>query len=229
MPRLEVAKLCRRAENGFVGVPSGLLDQAACVFGRTSRLVHLDCRSEEVRTLSFPKTLALVIADSGIKHSLVASEYRARREECHSAAAALGVRSLRDTTSAQLDAAPLGPLLRRRAAHIVGENERVSHAVKLLEASDGAGFGALMNDSHESSRVHFENSTPELDLLVDIARSLPDVLGSRLTAGGFGGGTVTLVEASRAESVAQELANTYAPHSGHLGQAFVCQFSDGAA
>jgi galactokinase len=228
MPRLEIARLCRRAENQFVGVPSGLLDQATSVFGRAAHLVHLDCRSEEVRTLALPEELALVIADSAVKHSLVGGEYRARREQCEEAAAALGVRALRDATPETLDAAGLNPLLHRRAAHVIGENERVRRAAELLVAGDGAGFGALMNASHESSRVNFENSTPELDLLVEIARSLPGVLGSRLTGGGFGGGTVTLVHAARAEMVARDLAETYTARSGHRGQAFVCRIAGGA-
>lgn len=228
MPRLEIARLCRRAENSFVGVPSGLLDQATSVFGKASHLVHLDCRSDAVRTLPFPATLALVLAVSGVKHSLVAGEYRARREQCHAAAEALGVRALRDVTSAQLDSAQLEPLLRRRAAHIVGENERVARAVDLLARGDGAGFGSLMNDSHDSSRVQFENSTAELDLLVEIARSLPGVLGSRLTGGGFGGGTVTLVESGQAQAVAAALAQQYMAQSGHPGQTFICQIAGGA-
>ncbi|MDB6005086.1 MAG: galK [Prosthecobacter sp.] len=229
MPRLEIAKLCRRAENNFVGVPSGLLDQATSVFGQASQVVHLDCRSEAVRTVPFPATLALVLAVSGVKHSLVAGEYGARREQCQAAAEALGLRALRDVTSAQLDAAQLDPLLRRRAAHIVGENERVTRAVDLLAAGDGAGFGSLMNASHESSRLCFENSTAELDQLVEIARSLPGVLGSRLTGGGFGGGTVTLVEAGQAEAVARALAQRYTAQSGHPGQTFVCRIAGGAA
>lgn len=229
MPRLEVARLCRHAENQFIGVPSGLLDQATSVFGRAAHVVYLDCRSEEIRTLPFPAELALVIADSGVKHSMVAGEYRERREECEAAAKSLGVQALRDVTSAQLDSATLDPLPRRRAAHVVGENERVWRAAEFLANADGYSFGELMNASHESSRVNFENSTPELDLLVEIARSLPGVLGSRLTGGGFGGGTVTLVEASRAEAAARELARIYTERSGPRGQAFVCRLADGAA
>jgi galactokinase len=228
MPRIEIARLCRRAENHFVGVPSGLLDHATSIFGRAAHAVALDCRTEETRTFPFPEHLALVIAESGITHSLVAGEYRARREQCHAVAAALGVQALRDATCAQLDAAELDPLLRRRAAHIIGENERVWRATGLLRAGDGAGLGALMNASHESSRVNFENSTPELDLLVEIARSLPGVLGSRLTGGGFGGGTVTLVHADRAGTVAREIAEIYTARSGHRGQAFVCRIANGA-
>ena len=228
MPRVEIARLYRRAENNFVGVPSGLLDQATSVFGRAAHVVALDCRSEEIRTLPFPENLRLVIAESGVKHSLVAGEYRARREQCRAAAAALGVSALRDATSAQLAAAKLEPILQRRAAHVIGEIERVARAAELLGVADGAGFGVLMNESHESSRTLFENSTPELDMLTELARSLPGVLGSRLTGGGFGGGTVTLVSAIHADAVAHELPRLYADRSGLRGQAFVCRIADGA-
>ena len=221
---MAVAKLCQRAENEFVGVRSGLLDQATSVFGRANHVVHLDFRTEEIRTIPFPEHVSLVIADSGVKHQLLQSEYNMRREECAAAAKALGVATLREVSSAQLGAArrSLDPILFRRAAHIVGENERVAQAVDALEQGDSAKLGSLMNASHESSRTNFENSTPALDHLVAIARALPGVLGSRLTGGGFGGGTVTLVETEAAEDAARELAR-------HFPLAFVCQTADGAA
>ena len=120
------------------------------------------------------------------------------------------------------------PVLRQRATHIVGENERVQRALQLLAENDGRGFGALMNESHESSRQNFENSTAELDLLVEIARNLPGVLGARLTGGGFGGATVTLCEKSAAPRVADELARSYAERSGITARVFVCILAEGA-
>jgi galactokinase len=219
---LEVAKLCQRAENEFVGVRSGLLDQATSVFGRADHLVYLDCQSEEIRTVPFPSGFALVIADSGAKHNLLQSQYNTRRDECAAAAEAVGVKSLREVTPESLEAArgSLDPVLFRRAAHIVGENDRVWRAVAALEKGEAGLIGELMNASHESSRVNFENSTPQLDALVTRARALPGVLGSRLTGGGFGGGTVTLTEAAQADAVAAQLS-TYG--------AFVCRIADGAA
>jgi galactokinase len=221
---MTVAKLCQRAENEFVGVRSGLLDQATSVFGRTNHVVHLDFQSEEIRTIPFPANVSLVIADSGAAHELVQGEYNTRREECAAAATALGVRSLRDLSWTQLHEArsSLDPVLYRRAAHIVGEIERVGQAVKALRHGDAATLGALMNASHESSRMNFENSTPELDRLVEIARALPGVLGSRLTGGGFGGATVTLVEGATAAETARKLGR-------HSSLAFVCRAADGAA
>ncbi len=132
----------------------------------------------------------------GVEHRLVGGEYNERREQCFAAAAALGVRALRDVSSAQLEAnrARLDPLIFRRAAHIVGEDERVFAGIEHLRSGDGGAFGELMFASHESSRVNFENSTPELDTLVELARGEKGVLGSRLTGGGFGGATISLVE-----------------------------------
>jgi galactokinase len=222
---LAVAKLCQRAENNFVGVRSGLLDQATSVFGRADHVVYLDCRSDEIRTIPFPAGLVLVIAQSRGKHDLLQSLYNQRRAECAAAAKALGVASLRDVTRGQLEHAGPGidPVLRRRAAHIVGENDRVLCAVDILNSGvEPAELGALMNASHESSRFNFENSTADLDRLVEVAQSLPGVFGSRLTGGGFGGATVTLAEAARGASVVEGLQ----PYATAV---FVCRAADGAA
>lgn len=221
---LEVAKLCQRAENEFVGVKSGLLDQITSIFGRADQLVYVDFQSAAVQTIPFPHGFALVIADSGVKHSLIAGEYNARREECAAAAKSLGAASLRELTLERLESAraAMDPLLYRRALHIVGENDRVCRAVDAMRKSDAAAIGELMNASHGSSRVNFENSTPELDQLTAIARSLPGVLGSRLTGGGFGGGTVSLVRQDCADAVVGALRN-------HSVAVFVCRISDGAA
>jgi galactokinase len=228
---LEVAKLCQRAENEFVGVKSGLLDQVTSVFGRANHLVHLDFKSEAIRTIPFPAEFALVIADTGVKHNLLQSKYNTRREECAAAAKALGVETLREVTPDALSAAApvLDPVLYRRASHIVGENDRVARAVEALQSGNAAAMGEFMNASHESSRTNFENSTPELDLMVSVAQALPGVLGSRLTGGGFGGGTVSLVEAARGDEVVAALRAEYARESGREPAAFVCRIADGAA
>ena len=221
---MTVAKLCQRAENEFVGVRTGLLDQATSIFGQANHAVHLDFQTEQISAIPLPESVSLVIADSGAKHHLVQSEYNTRREECAAAAKSLGARSLREVSPSQLESAQssLDPVLYRRAAHIIGENERVRQAVDALREGDADTFGSLMNASHESSRTNFENSTPELDRLVAIARTLPGVLGSRLTGGGFGGGAVTLVQAASALDVAREL-------SRQSPLAFVCRAADGAA
>ena len=164
------------------------------------------------------------------KRALASGEYNLRREETHAAARALGVPALRDVASADLARrSDLPDLVRRRATHVVGEDERVWRAVKLLEAGDGIGLGKLMNESHESSRQNFENSTPELDLLVSIAQKLPGVLGARLTGAGFGGATVTLCERERAQEIATNLSKRYAGQSGITPRVFVCGIAAGAA
>lgn len=230
IPALALAKLCHRAENLFVGVPSGLLDQVTCVFGRADHAVFLDCQSEAIETVPLPSELALIIASSGAAHSLVAGDYRARREQCFAAAEALGVLSLRELSSADLEksAPSLDPLLRRRAVHITGENERVQAAVHALQGGNGNALGALMNASHESSRVNFENSTLELDLLTKLARELPGVLGARLTGGGFGGSAIVLVRADSAPKAAEQLAAIFHAHTGIDAAPFITRASDGA-
>lgn len=225
---MRLASLCRRAENEFVGVSCGLLDQVSSVFGEAGRIVFLDCRAESVETEPLPEGLAFLITHSGVKHSLVGGEYNERRAQCFEAAEKLGVRALRDVTSDGLSAADLPPLAARRAAHVVGENERVLRGIELLRAGDAAGFGALMFDSHESSRVNFENSTQELDTLVALAREEPGLLGSRLTGGGFGGATVSLVHVAQAEEMAARITAKYKERTGHTCETHLCQAAAGA-
>ena len=229
LPPLEIAKACQRAEHHYVGVKSGLLDQVISLFARAQHAVFFDCRSEQIRTVPFPASLALIVAESGKNRELAGGDYNLRRTETNAAARAFGVRALRDLTSAQIyGRLDIPELLRRRALHIVEENDRVWRAVELLEAEDGYGFGKLMNASHESSRRNFDNSTPELDLLTSIAQQLPGVLGARLTGAGFGGATVTLCERTAADSIALQLARDYTAQMGTNAKVFVCEIADGA-
>ncbi len=227
---LELAKLCRRAENEFVGMNCGLLDQVSSVFGKAQCAVCLDCRRESVRNIPFPADLALLVTHSGVKHALVSGEYNERREQCFEAARLLGVLALRDASRAMLDAArPSMPdKTWRRASHIVGENDRVLEGIHAMENADGEAFGRLMFASHESSRLNFENSTPELDALVDIACGISGVLGSRLTGGGFGGATVSLILAGEADRISGTLADAYHARTGHTAVTYLCRIADGA-
>jgi len=215
LDRLQIAKLCRRAENEFVGVNCGLLDQASSAFGKAGHAIFLDCRAETVETIPFPKGVELLITQCGVPHRLSGGEYNER---------------LRDVTSAQLEAgkAALPELSYRRAAHVVGENERVMAGIESLRNGDVKHFGALMFASHESSRHHFENSAPELDALVEIAHGLPGVLGSRLTGGGFGGATVTLLEREHAAAIKEALVAQYHAQTGNTAIAHLCEIADGA-
>lgn len=230
LERMEMAKLCRKAENEFVGVNCGLLDQVSSSFGEANRAVFLDCRDESVRTIGFPEGVELLITHSGVKHALVGGEYNERRAQCFEAAALLKARALRDVTTAQLEAArgDLPGLVYKRAAHVVGENERVLEGAAFLAQGNVEGFGGLMFASHESSRVNFENSTPELDALVQIAHEEPGVLGSRLTGGGFGGATVSLVRVDAAAQTSESFQRKYKERTGHICQTYVCAIAEGA-
>lgn len=226
---LELAKACQRAEHRFVGVQSGLLDQVTSLFGRAHHVVFFDARTEEVRVIPFPPGLSLIIAESGKKRELAGGDYNNRRLETRAAADALHVPALRDVDSDMLaHNQTLPDLLRRRATHIVEENERVWCALKLLANGDGPGFGALMNASHQSSVKNFENSTPELDLLVSIAQRLPGVLGARLTGGGFGGATVTLCQEHAAKEIAAQLSKRYARKCGIIPRVVISGIANGA-
>jgi len=227
---LELAKLCRQGENEFVEVNCGLLDQVSSVFGKRNCAIFLDCRQETVETVPFPDEVALLITHSGVKHELVGGEYNERREQCFSAAKKMGARALRDVTSAELEAAreKLSGLEYRRAAHVVGEIERVSQGIELLRTANVRGFGELMFASHESSRTNFENSTAELDALVRIARQERGVYGSRLTGGGFGGATVSLIKAGEARQIAKNIGKKYREETGIECQTYLCEIDDGA-
>ncbi len=227
---MTLAKLCRKAENEFVGVNCGLLDQATSVFGRSGHAVLLDCRAESVRQIPMPEGVALLIVNSNVRHELTGGEYNERREACLAAARALGVQALRDATSEMLEAAKdmLDPITLRRARHVVGECERVWRGVAHLEAGRASAFGELMFESHESSIRNFENSTAELDTLVEIARDTPGVFGSRLSGGGFGGATISLVAEDAVEAAAERIVTDYHARTGIQATALRCHASDGA-
>jgi galactokinase len=204
---MQMAHLAQMAEHDFVGVRCGLLDQIASLMSRAGHATFIDCRTFDVQHVPLPEKTSLIIVNSGVKHALVAGEYNERRSDCEAAAHALGVKMLRDVTSEMLEAQKnhLADRIHHRALHIVGENERVLEGTEALRRGDVARFGELMFASHESSRVNFENSCPELDLLVETARRTPGIYGARLSGGGFGGATINLVEAGREDEVARAL------------------------
>lgn len=225
---LEMAKICRRAENEFVGVSCGLLDQVSSIFGRRDHIVFLDCRAETVEPVPFPASLGLLIVHSGVKHALTGGEYNERRDQCFEAARRMGVEALRDVTTAQVAGAGLPDLVARRATHITGENERVFEALAALRSGDGKTFGSLMTASHRSSMHNFQNSTPELDALVDIAIRQPGCHGARLTGGGFGGAIVALVDREKSDAIAQAVTAGYLNATGNSARAYACRAADGA-
>lgn len=226
--RLDLAKLCRRAENEFVGVNCGLLDQASSVFGKKDHLVYLDCRTESIDAVPFPSHLGFLIINSGVKHALTGGEYNERREQCFEAARCMGVPALRDASSEALEATKMPEMAKRRARHIVGENERVFLAIDAMRSGRAEALGPLMSASHRSSIKNFQNSTPELDLLVSLASAHPGCLGARLTGGGFGGAIVALVEADAAESIRVAVEEAYASQTSHKATGILCRAGDGA-
>lgn len=228
--KLALAKLCQAAENKFVGVNCGLLDQVSCLFGKEFHAIELDCRNVSVSVMPMIGTLSVVICNSGVKHALTGGEYNELRRQCESAARALGVKALRSVDAPMLAANrhKLTPREYECAYHIVGENQRVSYGGLALRDGDIQQFGQYLFQSHASSREFFKNSTPELDLLVDLAREHPACLGARLTGGGFGGATINLVIANHVREFMQTIATQYEQRSGHKTEPMICRIVDGA-
>ncbi len=234
LPWLEWARIGQGAENNYVGAKTGLMDQFSSIKGRQGQLVFSDFRTLEVRNVPLPPGTALVVANSMVKHTLT-GEYNERRERCEEAVAVLqksfnDIVALRDVTREQLEGCRDGmdPVTYRRALHVVGENERVFSGVAALQDNDLAVFGRLMFESQESSRVNFENSCSELDLLVEIGKSLPGAIGARLSGGGFGGISVHLVYEAEAENYSRLLASEYEKRTGLKTEVMICQAAEGA-
>ena len=226
--KLQLAQLCQKAENEFVGVQSGLLDQASSVFGENHRLILLDFLQTTVETVSLPANTSLLLLNSGVPHELTGGEYNERRKQCQAAAKSMGVASLRDANMDMLESAHLEDVISRRALHIIGENDRVLRGVQALRSRQLESFGELMFASHLSSRVNFENSTSHLDTLVDLARQTPGVFGSRLTGGGFGGSTVSLIQTEHADRIVQTISSEYHRLTGATCSPILTEPSAGA-
>jgi galactokinase len=226
--KMPLAQFCQKAENEFVGVQSGLLDQASSVFGRNHQLILLDFLDTTVENVSLPANASLLLLNSGVPHELTGGEYNERRKQCMLAAKAMGLTSLRQASLESLETFHLEDVIRRRALHIIGESDRVLRGVQALRSGQLQAFGELMFASHESSRVNFQNSTSHLDTLVDLARQTPGVFGSRLTGGGFGGSTVSLIETGRAEEVMQTIGSQYHKLTGATCSPILTEPSEGA-
>ena len=200
---VRIAQLAQRAEIRHAGVNCGIMDQMACSLAHPGRMLFLDTRSLERRVLPLPADAAILVIDSGVARSLVASGYNQRRAECEQACAELGVATLRDMRLSDLNR--LNEPLRRRARHVITENGRVLQA----READAQTFGRLMNASHESLRDDYEVSTPELDELVARLCEQPGVYGARLTGAGFGGACVALCSPREAASAARDVLSRY--------------------
>ncbi len=230
MDRLELARLCRRAENDFVGAPCGIMDQYVAVFGRAGAAICIDCRTLAHEAVNLPDGVAIFAVNSMVKHELGQSAYPRRVEECRTAAAALGAESLRDVSLDELERARqvLDPVIYRRACHVVSENRRVHDFVAACASADFEAMGRLLVASHRSLRDDYEVSCEELDYLVDAALSLPGVLGARMTGGGFGGCTVNLLRAEAASAFPLAISEAYRQRFGLTPQVYPCVPSAGA-
>jgi galactokinase len=228
----ELALLAQRAENDFVGVQCGIMDQLAAVFGQPDHALLIDCRSLDVEAV--PLTLeergvAVVIVDSAVRRSLGDSPYNERRRECAQAAAALGVPTLRDVAPDELEArrGELPPELYHRARHVVTEEARVAAAGDALRRGDLETLGRLLFQSHKSLRDDFQVSCPDLDLLVDVAARAEGVLGARLTGAGFGGCTLNLVRRGALDAFRRGVLETYRQRTGLPAEMHIVRASQG--
>jgi galactokinase len=235
LPPMERALLGKKAENQYVGVHCGIMDQFASACGVADKLLLLDCRSLAWQTLPLPENVAIVIANTSVPRKLTASGYNDRRQSCEEAVKILaqslpGIKALRDVSVDDFNrlCGQLPALVERRARHVVEELERSRRAIPLLENGDIRGFGQIMNRCHVSLRDLYEVSIPELDALVEIAQSLPGCLGARLTGAGFGGCTVNLVEKSDAAVFAETLGRRYFQATSLKPEIYICRASAGA-
>lgn len=232
--QMDIARMSQEAENKYVGVNCGLMDQFASAHGVEGHALYFDTRSLAWRPVPMPPGVAIVIADSKVRRALANSAYNERRASCEEAVRLLqpmlpGIRALRDVTPEEFHryADALPEVVRKRAQHIVEECARVEKAIQLLDAGDALGFGRLMYAGHASLRDLYEVSIPELDLLVASAALLPGCLGARLTGAGFGGCTVNLVEESAAPAFIAQLKQKYLQGTGKQADVYLCHASHG--
>lgn len=237
LDRTALAKIGQKAEHTFAGCPCGLLDQASSMYGKAGALVKSDFRSNTFETVPLGDKVAFMMVKSNAKHALVDGAYASRRQACEDAAKYFAgvlkkgnVTHLRDVTTAEwvLYRSGLSETTAKRAVHPIGEDERVLQGAALLEKGDLKGFGALMYDSHESSRNWFENSCEELDAIVDAAKAIPEVYGARLSGGGFGGSCCLLVDPAAADRIAAAITREYKAKFGDEPTCSLIPPSDGA-
>lgn len=225
---MKLARIGQAAEHEFAGVRSGIMDQFVSVFGQKDHALFLDCRSMEWSAIP-TSSAQFLICNTKTKHELADGEYNKRRAECEAAAAFFGKSSLRDVTREDLDerSARMPEIPKKRARHIVTENARVESSVEALKKGDLAGFGKLMNESHISMRDDFEISCPELDLMVELAHASGDVLGARMTGGGFGGCTINLMKAGDHTDFIRKMTEQYKNKTGIDSEIYTCDVGGG--
>jgi len=231
LPKLELARLCQRAERNFVGMPCGIMDQYASVHGEPHRAIMLDCRSTTHQLVPIPEGAEIVVANTMVKHELGSSAYRQRVAECQEALSHFpGKTALRDVTLAELErtSSQIAETPLARARHVILEDLRVENFHQAAEKGDLHAMGRLMVESHRSLQHDYEVSCEELDFMVDTALTIDGVFGSRMTGGGFGGCTVSLVDPAKVETFEHELAARYEARYQLKPAIYRCQASAGA-
>ncbi len=226
--RTELARACQQAEHEFAGVRCGIMDQMIACHGRAEHALMMDARSLEFELLPLPNDVRIVVANTMVKHNLASTEYNARRAECETAARVFG-RSLRDVTLSDIEKRKidLGETIYRRARHVITENARVQSAAAALKNRNLREFGRLMRESHASLRDDYEVSCRELDIMSGIASGIDGVYGSRMTGGGFGGCTVSLVDSGSVEHFRASLIKQYEKATGFHPDIYVCTAGPG--
>jgi galactokinase len=226
----QMARLAQRAENVWVGVNCGIMDQLISAAGEAGHALLIDCRSLDTRAVPIQESAAVVVLDTATRRGLVDSAYNERRRQCEETARFFGVRVLRDVDADAFEArsGALEGTMRRRARHVITENARTLAAARALAAGDVTRVGALMNESHESLRDDFEVSRRELDIVVRIAQQRDECFGARMTGAGFGGCAVALVARGGAQDFARSVAHEYEAATGLRPAVYVCTASAGA-
>ncbi|MBI4769153.1 MAG: galactokinase [Chloroflexi bacterium] len=235
LPPMELARACQRAEGEYVGVKGGLMDQFASLHGRRGHALLLDCRTLRWEAVPLPPDVAIVVANTNVRRTLVNSAYNQRREQCEQAVRLLreklpGIHALRDVSPTEFNrhAEALPEVVRKRARHVVEECARTWAAVEHLKRGDVAAFGQAMNEGHASLRDLYEVSIPALDTMAEIARELPGCYGARLTGAGFGGCTVNLVARAAVTAFTRNLAARYAKATGIAPEIYACEAAERA-
>ena len=231
---MAMARIGQRAENDWVGVNCGIMDQAVSAAAKAGHALFLDCRTLEYKHVPLPKDVAVVVLDTSTRRGLVGSAYNERREQCERAARFFGVRALRDVSVKELKERGkkkegLDALAWKRARHIITENERVLQAVESMHNDDPVTLGKLFNESHASLRDDFEVTNDALNQIVEIAQRQSDCFGARMTGAGFGGCAVALVRRDSAGEFSQAVGAEYRQRSGLEAKVYVCQASEGAS
>lgn len=226
-----MARVGQRAENEWVGMNCGIMDQMISAAGRRDHALLIDCRSLEASAVPLPPETVVVILDTSTRRGLVDSAYNERRTQCEAAAAFFGVPALRDIERVTFEkrAADLDPIARRRARHVITENARTLDAAVAMFRGDAVETGRLMNESHTSMRDDFEISREEMDVMVKLAQAESSCFGARMTGGGFGGAAVALVRAAEAGAFAASVSQLYRAATGLASQVYICNATDGAA